>query len=327
MEAETRRLRRCPSARSSRFSRSWSGTPSIPTWCALTQRSTVSDAAQSGPPTTGNRSRASAAPQTPVAGSAAPDRTDRSPRTTGRTRQAAAARRPRGPANPLTPAPPEPRPAACRADRPRAASTSRCSPGRWRRARVHTRPRAGAEEREAARCGSMASSLPSCPNRRTTRSTTANAPAIRDRRQPLEREVRVRLTRQECLERAGRSELERRRDPEELPCRIRAHAARMPRARIASIPTGGGCRPCAASLRADAEVPRQSSLSRPAPTPRRRWSPQGAPTFRRAAGDDFRLSPKLSDYNALIPHWVDTARRGSALRFDAANYHQSLSPR
>ena len=35
-----------------------------------------------------------------------------------------------------------------------------------------------------------------------------NSPAIRDRRQPLEREVRIVLTREECLEGGGRPELE-----------------------------------------------------------------------------------------------------------------------
>ena len=54
----------------------------------------------------------------------------------------------------------------------------------------------------------MASSLPSFSEPQDDEVHGRNSPAFRDRRQPLEREVRIVLTPEECLESGGRSELE-----------------------------------------------------------------------------------------------------------------------
>ena len=157
---------------------------------------------------------------------------DRSARTTGTTRRPAAARSRRAPANPRTRAHFERRPGACRADRLPATATCGCRHGRQRRAHEHGRRVAGGNQnrqrvasafrRKAAEADSRTSRpADRCRQVRLDRRQPAvgtelqhdevddrDSPAIGDRRQPLEREVRVRLTRQECLKRRGRSELE-----------------------------------------------------------------------------------------------------------------------
>ena len=154
----------------------------------------------------------------------------------------------------------------------------------------------------------------------------SDPPAIRDRPQPLEREVRIRLTRQERLERPRRSELERiatgrnrrpgfsTRSPNaESANRVDSDRSRMPTVR--RQPSGGRRSPAAiiafpASTDAAAAMfaPRRTSVAA-------------------AVGDDFSPLANLSDYNAQIRLTrVDITRRDLPTA-GCCHLPQSLPPR
>ena len=233
---------------------------------------------------TGSRIRACAARRRPADRTAAPDRSDRGARTTGSTPRGAAARSTPARAAPPTRARLAPARAAAAAARPRAAAPSGYRPRRSRRARARGRPRPERPDPLAARCGSIASSRPSCVEVEQRRDRRRDPPADRDVLAPLEREMRVRLRRQEGLKRPRRSGWRGARSAA-LPSRpgtrspnadsanrVDSDRSRMPTVR--RQPSGGRRRPA------------RSALYRREQTPRPRRSRRGAPASRPLQASD-----------------------------------------
>ena len=153
-----------------------------------------------------------------------------------------------------------------------------------------------------------------------------DAPAVRDRWQPLEREVRIRLTCQEGLERAGSSELEG------LPTRRNCQAGfghTQPESRERESRRFRPQEDADRAPPAFGRTPKSRGNHRFSGQHRRRGGDGRPKTHERSGGGRQRLwtLPKLSDYNYLIPHMGRYCTSRSACALDVANYHQTLPPR